>query len=167
MARGSLSACRFRALAAPDTSLLTDYCDPAGLDGRVFCRGSAVCLSGQGVLALGPSGSGKSRLALDLMALGAALVSDDGVWLTRDNALQRPSGAPRLVEARGIGLLRARALDTAPLALIVDLSRTEPDRLPPRREAAAPGGPVPLILGKDHPFLAAGIGQYLTHGRGA
>lgn len=166
MARGSSSACRFRALDAGDTSLLTNYSDMAAPDGRVFCRGSAVCLAGQGVLVLGPSGSGKSRLALELMALGAALVADDGIWLTGDNVLQRPQGAPGLIEARGVGLLKARPLDTAPLTLIVDLSRTEPDRLPPRREAAAPGGPVPLILGKDHPFLAAAISHYLTHGRG-
>lgn len=164
MGRGSWSACRSRALATGDTSLLTAYCSPTP-DGRVFCRGTAVCLNGQGLLALGPSGSGKSRLALELMALGASLVADDGVLMTEDGKVTRPKGAPRLIEARGIGLLHTKPMKTAPLSLIVDLSRAEPDRLPPRRLAAMPGGPVPLILGKDHPFLAAAICQYLKQGR--
>lgn len=117
------------------------------------------------MLALGPSGSGKSRLALDLMGLGARLVADDGVWLTRDNRLQRPEGASTWIEARGIGLLNADVQETAPLALIIDLSRPEPQRLPPWRQATAPAGPVPLILAKDHPFLAPAIIQYLKQGR--
>ena len=147
-----------------DASLLTAYCSITP-DGRVFWRGTAVCLNRRGLLALGPSGSGKSRLALELMALGATLVADDGVWLTEDGEVTRPEGAPRLIEARGIGLLNATALQSAPLSLVVDLSRAEPDRLPPPRTVEAPGGTVPLILGKDHPFLAAAICQYLTQGR--
>jgi len=122
-------------------------------------------MHGQGLLTLGPSGSGKSRLAFELLAMGGRLVADDGVWLTADNRLQRPEAAPKLIEARGIGLLYAEAQDSAPLRLIVDLSRKESDRLPPRRLAAAPGGPVPLILGKDHPFLGVAICHYLKHGR--
>lgn len=137
----------------------------AAPDGRLFCRGTAVCVNGRGLLALGPSGSGKSRLALELLALGASLVADDGVFLTGEARITRPEGAPRLIEARGIGLLHADPLDAAPLSLVVDLSRAEPDRLPPRRMAATPGGPVPLILAKNHPFLAAAIFHYLTHGR--
>lgn len=131
----------------------------------MFCRGTAISLNGQGMLAIGPSGSGKTRLALELMALGADLVADDGVLLTDDGRVTRPSGAPRLIEARGLGLLNADPLDSAALMLIVDLTRPEPDRLPPRRIAATPSGPVPLILGKDHPFLAAAICQYLKDGR--
>lgn len=164
MARGSWLAYRFRALATGDTFLLTAYCSPAP-DGRVFCRGTAVCLNGRGLLALGPSGSGKSRLALELMALGARLVADDGVWLTADSGMERPDTAPPMVEARGIGLLYADPVHAAPLSLVVDLAKPEADRLPPHRTIAAPGGPVPLIFGKDHPFLAAAICHYLTQGR--
>jgi HPr kinase/phosphorylase len=117
------------------------------------------------VLALGPTVSGKSRLALEMMALGARLIADDGVWITGAASVRRPDGAPQLIEARGIGLLHADPLDEAPLALIVDLSRSEPERLPPRREAAVPGATVALILGRGHPFLAAAVCQYLRHGR--
>jgi len=101
------------------------------------------------------------------MAQGARLLADDGLWIDADNNLHRPSEAPALIELRGIGLLRADMSDAAVLALIVDLSRSEPDRLPPRRLAAAPGGPVPLILGRGHPFLAPALCHYLIHGREA
>lgn len=124
-------------------------------------------MDGRGVLIVGPSGSGKSRLALDLMALGARLVADDGLWIGTDNTLQRSKNGPAMIEARGLGLLRADPVDAAPLALIVDLSRPETERLPPWRQATAPGGPVPLILGSDHPFLAPALTQYLIHGREA
>ena len=100
-----------------------------------------------------------------MMAQGARLIADDGVWVTGAASVRRPDGVPRLIEARGIGLLHADPLEEAPLALIVDLSRAEPERLPPRREAAVPGARVALILGRGHPFLAAAICHYLSHGR--
>ncbi|MEO1532556.1 MAG: serine kinase, partial [Pseudomonadota bacterium] len=40
---------------------------------------SAVALGERGLLILGPSGAGKTRLALELVALGAELVADDRV----------------------------------------------------------------------------------------
>ena len=43
---------------------------------------TTVALAGQGVLILGPSGSGKSGLALQLMAMGAELVADDRTIVT-------------------------------------------------------------------------------------
>lgn len=142
-----------------------DTCCEAAPDGRLFCRATGVALDGQGVLIFGPSGSGKSRLALDLLALGACLICDDGLFLTGDGHILRPENAPMLVEARGIGLLHAVPVDGAPLALVVDLARTEPDRLPPMRRAAVPGGTAPLILGRDNRFLAPAIRQYVKHGR--
>ena len=45
---------------------------------------SCVACDGAGVLILGASGAGKSGLALNLMALGAALVADDRVVLSRE-----------------------------------------------------------------------------------
>ncbi len=137
----------------------------AAPDGRLFCRGAGVAVAGLGALILGASGQGKSRLAFELLALGGDLISDDGVWLDRDNRLIRPERAPALIEARGVGLLHARTVPAAALAVVVDLARSEPERLPPRREVAAPGGPVPLILGKGHPFLAAVLHHFLQHGR--
>lgn len=143
---------------------LTDFGELAP-DGRLFCRGTAVARDGAAVLLLGPSGSGKSRLALEMMAYGAGLVADDGVWVTADLRVERPDEAPPMIEARGIGLLGVAPLREARLALVVDLGRSEPDRLPPQRQAQAPGGAVPVVLGREHPFLAPAIWQYLSGGR--
>ncbi|WP_233491819.1 serine kinase [Nioella nitratireducens] len=145
-------------------ALFASYTEAAP-DGRLFCRGTGVALNGQGVLILGASGRGKTRLAFELLALGADLLADDGVWLDGENRLIRPDTAPALIEARGVGLLRARPIQRAQLVLVVNLDRADPDRLPPRREVAAPGGAVPLILGRDHPFLAPVLHHLLQNGR--
>jgi len=130
-----------------------------------FLRATGVCLGGRGLAFIGASGSGKSETAMRMMAHGARLVSDDGLWIDATNQMIRPDTAPDMIEARGIGLLHARPVTRAPLSAVVDLDHTEPDRLPPWRETAAPGGPVPLILGRDHPCLAAALCQYLVYGR--
>ena len=44
---------------------------------------TCVAIGGRGLLLLGPSGSGKSDLALRLIDRGAMLVSDDGVAIRR------------------------------------------------------------------------------------
>jgi HPr kinase/phosphorylase len=130
-----------------------------------FLRATGICMADRGLAVIGATGSGKTTLALQMMALGASLVSDDGLWLDASNRMIRPDTAPDMIEARGIGLLQARPVASAPLVAVVDLDRSEPDRLPPWRETTAPGGPVALILGRSHPCLAAALCQYLTHGR--
>lgn len=132
---------------------------------RLYFHGTAVAVDGQGALILGASGSGKSSLALALMGLGAELISDDGVWL--DGAcLGRPENAPPLIEARGVGLLNAGPIcETAPLSLVVDLSRIEPDRLPPRRMVSAGGEKAKLILGAGQTTLAPTLFHLLRFGR--
>lgn len=131
----------------------------------MFFHASAVALGDKGVLILGPSGSGKSRLALALMALGAKLTSDDGVWLDQMQ-LHRPKTAPPLIEARGIGLLKAGPLcETAALQLVVDLSRPEPDRLPPNRKIIVAGAEVELILAAGQQTLAPALLHLLRFGR--
>ena len=130
-----------------------------------FLRATGICLGDRGLALIGASGSGKSEVAIQMMALGARLVSDDGLWLSATNQMIRPDTAPDMIEARGIGLLHALPVARAPLSAVVDLDRVEPDRLPPWRETAAPGGTVPLILGRDHPCLAAALCQYLVYGR--
>jgi len=78
---------------------------------------SCVALQDKGLLILGPSGSGKSALALQLMALGAVLVADDYTDLVRcdDRVIARcPAALRGLIEARGIGILRADTVAQAP-----------------------------------------------------
>ncbi|MEZ5798938.1 MAG: serine kinase [Paracoccaceae bacterium] len=132
---------------------------PPGGDSTILHAG-CVAVDGRGLLIMGPSGAGKSGLALRLMALGATLVSDDRteVFTGPQGVMVRcPSGAIRgLIEARGMGILRAPTTDNVPVALVVDLSRTEDERLPPPRVVTILGSRLPLVLRvqSDH-FVAA------------
>lgn len=121
-----------------------------------------------GVLILGPSGTGKSSLALRLMAFGADLVSDDGVLLTVEKGAliaRAPAPIAGLIEARGAGILRAAALAQAQIVLAVDMGRDETERLPPSREIAVLGVTLPLVLRLQHGHLEAVILQWLKAGR--
>jgi serine kinase of HPr protein (carbohydrate metabolism regulator) len=92
---------------------------------------TAVAIDGLGVLIEGPSGSGKSDLALRLLDRGAALVADDQVHVARDGGAVRlacPERIAGLIEVRGLGILRVKPAAEAPLALCVTLG--EEARLP-------------------------------------
>jgi HPr kinase/phosphorylase len=133
-------------------------------------HGSAVALGASGALILGPSGSGKSALALSLMALGAALVADDRVVLSDRDGLPWISAPPEiagLIEARFVGLLAAEAAPGAWLRLVVDLSRTEIERLPPPRTISVLGNDIPLVHKVESAHFAPAILQYLRSGRRA
>lgn len=138
-------------------------------DGALWLNATGVAVDGQGVAILGAPGSGKSSLALELIALGGHLIADDGLWLDTGAAparLCRPDAATGLIEARGIGLLQAgTTCDRAPLALAVDLDRAEGRRLPPRRYVAVGDGLLPLILGARNNNLAPALSLMLRHGR--
>ncbi len=142
-----------------------------GTDARLFLQASAVALDDEGILIAGPSGSGKSSLALSLLGLGCSLISDDGVWVEAHGGhilLVRPDTAPPLIEARGIGLLNAGPIRAqAPLSLAIDLGRAEPERLPPRRRVTMDGASAELILGAGQPMLAQAILHLVRHGRAA
>ena len=142
----------------------------AGRDGAaIWLNATGLAIGDIGIAVLGAAGSGKSSLALSLMAMGATLIADDGLWLdtaTHPACLRRPDTARDLIEARGIGLLHAGATRaTAPLGFVVDLDRAEPDRLPPRRYVATGEGRYPLILGAGTHTLAPSLFLMARHGR--
>lgn len=129
---------------------------------------SAVAAFGAGLLIRGRSGRGKSGLALQLMALGATLVADDRTEIRREGGTLN-MGAPQairgLIEARGIGILRAEAIQGVPLKAVVDLDVAESERLPPARSTEILGLAVDVIrAGKDASFPSA-LMQYLKGGR--
>lgn len=139
---------------------------------RLYVHASGVAVDDHGVMICGASGSGKSMLALELMNHGAKLIVDDGLWVdvATDRGgvpfLERPDTATDLIESRGIGLLRAGSIcGRAPLSLVIDLDRPEPDRLPPTRTVAVGNTRRPLILGAVHPSLAVSVLWMLRHGR--
>ncbi|MEC3861507.1 HPr kinase/phosphatase C-terminal domain-containing protein [Mesobacterium sp. TK19101] len=129
-----------------------------------------MALNDRGLLIRGASGSGKSTLALDLIALGATLVSDDRVMVSlRDGApwMTAPQSLSGLIEARGIGILRAPACSGAAIAAVVDMDATETDRLPPFRKTALLGVDLPLLHNTARASFAVGVMHYLRYGRKA
>lgn len=93
---------------------------------------SCVAIQGRAVLIEGPSGSGKSDLALRLIDRGARLVSDDYTILVRDGGVLKASAPPNIagrIEVRAIGIVEVDHIDGAPVALLVRLV-DRPDRLP-------------------------------------
>lgn len=133
---------------------------------------SCVALHGQdeGVLILGPSGSGKSSLALMMMGFGARLVSDDNTLVTLQAGrlyATAPPATAGLIEARGVGILRVPRAQPAILRLCVDLDRAETERLPPERMCDMLGVKLPLVLGPATPHLAAALMQLLRYSRQA
>ena len=118
---------------------------------------------------VGASGSGKSSLALQLMAFGAHLVSDDLTRLSlRDGHLlmQSPVSDPRRlgIEARGLGLLAADPVPEAALTAIVDMDQTEPERLPEPRSIMVGPQSVSLIRRVENPAFAAMLWQFQKAG---
>ncbi|MGB0552006.1 MAG: HPr kinase/phosphorylase [Alphaproteobacteria bacterium] len=98
---------------------------------------TAVMIEEKGVLLRGPSGSGKSDLALRLIDDGAVLIADDRTALThRDGTVvaQCPALIAGQLEVRGIGIVDLPYIAEATLSMIVDLvSSDQVDRLPVRR----------------------------------
>ncbi len=87
-------------------------------------HGTVVDIAGRGVLLRGPSGSGKSDLALRLIDRGACLISDDQTYLqkrTKGLYATAPKRLRGFMEVRGIGLVSMPVTGGSFLKLIVDL----------------------------------------------
>jgi serine kinase of HPr protein (carbohydrate metabolism regulator) len=109
---------------------------------------STVAIGGRAVLISGPSGSGKSDLALRLLDRGFALVSDDQTIVRRDGDRLIAAAPPNIagkLEVRGIGIVEMERLDNVPVALIVELT-SDIQRLPDdSRERLLLGVALPLV----------------------
>ena len=109
---------------------------------------SCVAAGGRAVLIAGPSGSGKSDLALRLLDRGFTLVSDDRT-IVRKEGSRLVASAPETIkgklEIRGLGIIDVDSLADAPLALVVELT-SDIQRMPDdSRERTMLGIGVPLI----------------------
>ncbi len=137
-------------------------------DQPAILHGSCVAVAGRGVLIVGKSGAGKSALALRLMALGAQLVGDDRIAVSADgDQVIADSVDPirGLIEARGLGLLRAHASGPVPIDWVIDLDRPAPQRLPEPASVRLLGLNVPLLRAAGTPNLPAALVQLMKMGR--
>jgi HPr kinase/phosphorylase len=137
---------------------------------RPTVHASAVLVGATAVLIRGPSGSGKSRLAFELILAGRAgqvppaiLVGDDRVRLDTSGGKLIVRPAPELaglIEVRGLGIRRIEHVEEAAVGLVVDLSAEDAARLPaaealttridgvelPRIPVKLRSSPLPLIV---------------------
>ena len=121
-------------------------------DSRLLLHATAVRFQSKSLLILGPSGSGKSKLAVDMISLGATLISDDRVWLCIEDqrlCLEAPEQVSGQIEARGLGILRVKPSVRGPAALdyCLDLSLESRERLPFTQEVTKLGHKILVLPG--------------------
>jgi len=121
-------------------------------------HGTCVALGRAAALLRGPSGSGKSDLALRFLFLARrgpaaldppTLVADDQVQLKRDGSrilVRAPESIRGRIEVRGVGIIEVKSCPDAQLALVVDL--VPPEDVPRMPE----GDEVAQLLGVDVPL---------------
>ena len=127
------------------------------MSGKATVHASAVKVGERAVLIRGPSGSGKSRLAFDLILAGrsgqlptAVLVGDDRVRLDTAGGELLVSAAAELaglIEIRGLGIRHCDFVAEAVVALVVDLAAPDAERLPPPEalQISISGAKIPRI----------------------
>ena len=114
---------------------------------------SAVLVGAKAALIRGPAGSGKSRLAWDLLHSAlpfSRLVADDRVQLEAHagRLLVRPARQlAGLIEIRGLGIRRLPYEPLAVAGLVIDLAAADAGRLPAREaaETALEGVALPRL----------------------
>ena len=108
---------------------------------------SCISIDEQAVLIEGPSGSGKSDIALRLIDRGAVLVSDDYTIVIRDGGrliARTPRTIAGRIEVRGIGIIEMPYEDDVEIVLIIQAENT-PLRMPEPQIRNISGIAIPVI----------------------
>jgi HPr kinase/phosphorylase len=123
----------------------------------MLVHATCVAIGGVGVLLRGPSGSGKSDLALRLIEGGARLVADDQVALaevTGSLAASAPKVLRGKIEVRGCGILDIPYEESVSIRLVIDLVlRGDVPRVPEPASCDIAGWVLPLY--RLHAFDAS------------
>ena len=120
--------------------------------------GSAIAVGERGFLIRGASGSGKSGLILQMMALGADLISDDQVIMERSAGtiiMSAPETLVGKIEARFVGILNVPTRKNVVLNHVVDLDVDSQARLPKLQHCEVLGLRIDLLSGRNVPNLAS------------
>ncbi|WP_212611390.1 HPr kinase/phosphorylase [Sphingomonas gellani] len=124
---------------------------------QLTLHATSVTIGGVAVLFEGPSGIGKSDLALRLIDRGATLVSDDYTRLHRDGDRLIASVPPNVagrIEVRGLGIVEMPHVPAAPVALLVTLCDTV-ERMPEPASRALFDLACPTMMLDARPASAA------------
>jgi serine kinase of HPr protein (carbohydrate metabolism regulator) len=111
-------------------------------------QATCVAIGGRAVLIEGPSGSGKSALALALIDRGAVLVGDDSVMVEAVGGRLLASPHPNtrgLIEVRNLGLLEFPVRAEAAVALAIVLDVQAPRFIEVAEAVTIEGVPLPLV----------------------
>lgn len=114
---------------------------------------TGIFFEGKGVLIKGPSGSGKSDLALRLMTLGAELIGDDYLEVSRNKEGRLIMAVPATIagkmEVRAVGILevsfRPMAEIDLVLCLVAEGEAHQLERLPEQKFITLEGGDIPYL----------------------
>lgn len=111
---------------------------------------TTIEINGNAVMLIGPSGSGKSDLALRLIDAGARLVADDRTHLTVNDGILFASPPEILagkLEVRGFGIVDVPHIRDIPVRLVAELvPAAQVERLPETKMMEFLNIEVPLVL---------------------
>ena len=130
------------------------------LNDSLIMHATCVDINGSGVLIVGRSGSGKSSLAINLIALGSKLVTDDQCEIVKKNnklCVFKPTSLPSSIEIRGVGLVSVPMVVETSLDWVVNMDEAEKERMPDLRFTEIDGYKIPTVFGKNMDDLASRI----------
>lgn len=120
----------------------------------ITIHATTIAIDGAGAILRGPSGSGKSDLALRLIDRGAQLIADDQTVLFIEDGRLMAQAPPEIagkMEVRGVGVIPVGPPAVAPVALLIDLvDLDDVPRIPTYERVELVGFKVPAI--KLDPF---------------